>query len=83
MNIDLAIVQKFAYFASIASEYYGYKDLDFTKFTKHFVEVAREELDFRHEVKNGERARHNLRHLDSVYIPKNFTNLCTKRVITM
>jgi len=41
------------------------------------------ELDFLHEAENADKARHQLKHFKWLFIPKNYYEYSTKRVLVM
>lgn len=64
-------------------KWYDFKGLDMTKIFQTFRESLTDELDFRKEVKNGEKTTELFRENDNVFVPGYYKEFCSSRVITM
>ena len=80
---DTALMELIVQAADKMLRYYKYKDMNLHKVFSTFRGSLKEELDFRIEMKNGERTAEIFKGIDSVFVPAYYKELSDSRVLTM
>jgi len=79
---DLMVIEWISKFLNQVLKWNSYENIDLVKNFDVFSCALKQELDFRTEVKNAEITRKLFAHDPRVYIPKNYFDYSSERVIT-
>ena len=80
---DTRLMEVIVKMADAVLRFYRYKDMNLHKVFTTFQASLREELDFRVEMKNGEKTKEIFKGIDDVFVPSYYKEYSGVRVLTM